>query len=366
VRDQATGVPSRNCDGLQAQREESFFVRIFVSEYITSGALGAEPLPPTLAREGAAMVAAVLRDLTRLPGWTIQTTLDRRFQRTLEAVTAGVEVAWVVDPLQAGHTFDAAAAHADLSLMIAPETGGVLQARVERVRALGGTCRNCSPDAIALCGDKLALASVLEQSRIPTIPTRPLPLGTLPWDVVPGPSVVKPRDGAGSWLTRRLDPGQTQAWNGLVALYQAAGRSDSMLVQPFLPGTPVSVACLCEPGELPEILPVAAQHLTHTDFEYLGGTVPADVSPAARSAVQDVARLVCATIPGLCGYVGLDLILPENRDADAVVVEINPRLTTSFVGYQRLCRDNLGQRLVTRGPALRWKDSPVPFRADGS
>lgn len=341
-------------------------MRIFVSEYITSGALGAEALPHTLAREGAAMVAAVLRDLTPVPGWSVQTTLDPRFQRTLAAVTAGVEVAWAQDPIQAERAFDAAASHADLTLVIAPETGGILQARVERVLALGGTCRNCRSDAIALCGDKLALARVLEQSRIPTIPTRELPMGTHPWDVVSGPCVVKPRDGAGSWLTRRLDPGQTHDWNVLAAHYQAAGRSDKILVQPFLPGTPVSVAGLCEPGELPEILPVAAQHLTHPDFEYLGGTVPAEISSAARSAVQDLARQICASIPGLCGYVGLDLILPENRDTDPVVVEINPRLTTSFVGYQRLCRDNLGQRLVTRGSALRWKDSPVPFRADGS
>jgi predicted ATP-grasp superfamily ATP-dependent carboligase len=56
---------------------------------------------------------------------------------------------------------------------------------------------------------------------------------------------------------------------------------------------------------------------------------------------------------------------------DDWVIEINPRLTTSYVGLRHLARFNLAEALlaVTLGgalPSLEWHDGPVHFRADGS
>jgi len=46
---------------------------------------------------------------------------------------------------------------------------------------------------------------------------------------------------------------------------------------------------------------------------------------------QQIASAVAAAIPGLWGYVGVDLI--EGPDGP-VVLEINPRLTTSYAGLR--------------------------------
>ena len=54
-----------------------------------------------------------------------------------------------------------------------------------------------------------------------------------------------------------------------------------------------------------------------------------------------------------------------SRPVDAgppVVVEINPRLTSSYLGYRQLTDDNIPARLLdTNAPALRWKSEPVTF-----
>jgi predicted ATP-grasp superfamily ATP-dependent carboligase len=79
-----------------------------------------------------------------------------------------------------------------------------------------------------------------------------------------------------------------------------------------------------------------------------------------------VARRAVECVPGLAGYVGVDVVLGE-RDW---VIEINPRLTTSYVGLRALAEDNLAAAMirVATGEAaapIRWRDGAVTFRPDG-
>jgi predicted ATP-grasp superfamily ATP-dependent carboligase len=71
---------------------------------------------------------------------------------------------------------------------------------------------------------------------------------------------------------------------------------------------------------------------------------------------------------GLCGYVGVDLIIPESMPRQPVVVEINPRLTTSYLGYRALAESNLAEWLLI--PArfdrtIRWRTGAVEFDSPG-
>ena len=65
-------------------------------------------------------------------------------------------------------------------------------------------------------------------------------------------------------------------------------------------------------------------------FNYLGGTMPApcpDAVPQLKKAVEAVA--------GLRGFVGVDFIW-NAATRHAMILEINPRPTTSYVGLSRL------------------------------
>ena len=145
--------------------------------------------------------------------------------------------------------------------------------------------------------------------------------------------------------------------------------ANEWIAQPLIHGTAMSVGVLCDQSEKGiEVLPVGTQRLT-TDgrFQYLGGQIPWNQQRAAE--VWDVVRRACGSLPNLAGYVGVDLIMPLAEDDPPLLVEINPRLTTSYLGYRQLAEDNLAARLLRKGPSgrpLRWKPRSVLFLPDGS
>jgi len=76
---------------------------------------------------------------------------------------------------------------------------------------------------------------------------------------------------------------------------------------------------------------------------------------------------VCRSIHGLSGYIGFDLILPPNAP-QPLIVEANPRLTTSYLGYRALAEENLAARILQPARAdnpIAWKAETIVFKPDG-
>jgi predicted ATP-grasp superfamily ATP-dependent carboligase len=71
------------------------------------------------------------------------------------------------------------------------------------------------------------------------------------------------------------------------------------------------------------------------------------LSPGLAKRAGDLAVAVIRAMPACTGYVGVDLFVgsdPEGRE-DAVI-EINPRLTTSYVGLRALAEQNLAEQML--------------------
>jgi predicted ATP-grasp superfamily ATP-dependent carboligase len=328
-------------------------VRIFVSEFISSGALSGTLLPDSLLREGRAMLSALVGDLLALPGCQVTTTLDRRLNGTLDHRTDDSFHVDMIDNADAARiAFERSVTEADATLVIAPETDGILARLVQRVHDLGSIPLNCEPAAIDLCGDKLLLAGHLAASGIATIPTRPAPVdGGEPWELFGTACVIKPRDGAGSWLTFGIPFGDSSAWTRATRGFATAKACQRAILQPWIAGRALSVGCLCDDSGNVEIFPVADQHLSGNQFQYQGGRIPADIPTRSVAAIERLVRSACETIAGLRGYIGIDLLLPDADPTAPLIVEINPRLTTSYVGYRQLCDGNIAARLL--GTAVR-------------
>jgi len=58
-------------------------------------------------------------------------------------------------------------------------------------------------------------------------------------------------------------------------------------------------------------------------------TTAPPLAAAQRAALEPLARAIAGTMPGLAGYVGVDLI---QTPLGPVIVEVDPRLTTAYVG----------------------------------
>ena len=127
---------------------------------------------------------------------------------------------------------------------------------------------------------------------------------------------------------------------------------------------------------LPEIL----RYLPNDFQSWTGGRIDAVASE------YDFILLDCPPALGLLNTNALsaahDVLVPVSTDIMSIEVlpkfeetihevqrEINPRLTTSYVGYLRACYSNLASRIIESGDwskRLTWKSDKVVFQADGS
>ncbi len=138
--------------------------------------------------------------------------------------------------------------------------------------------------------------------------------------------------------------------------------------QPYIVGSAISVAAVISQSRRDvEVFPPAEQHLSDDGrFRYQGGSVP--LQKFNHAVIQTTALAACRLVPGLCGYVGIDLIVPDESPSKPIVVEINPRLTTSYLGYRALAENNLAEWMLIptrfeRG--ICWRDAVVEFDAEG-
>jgi hypothetical protein len=277
---------------------------------------------------------------------------------------AGVEVITVLNEgLNEPAAFRAAAAEADYALVIAPEFDRILETRCRWAVEAGATLLGPSPESVALTADKLALARHFERCGAPTPETVAARDYSLP--NYPTPFVLKLRYGAGSQeMLVCTDPATASD-----VAYEAGGVGEFVL-QPLIIGLPASVSFLIGGGRT-YVLPPAEQFVSMAgNFRYLGGRSPLP-QPLADRAVR-IARQAIGCVLGLNGYVGADVILGSapNGSHD-FAIEINPRLTTSYVGLRALTNDNLMEILLrlVRGQSVsgpRWLSGNVSWTPDGS
>ena len=307
-------------------------MRILVHEYVTGGGLAGRAVPVSLAREGSAMLAALIVDLAAIGCHEIVATSDPRFP---PRAPPGVSVV----ALGAGDTrvLDALVAAADAVWLVAPETDRCLERLAARVERQGSGLLGPGVQAIRRASDKGSLPRRLARLGVPHPKTRVL-RPDVDWKAAArefaGPVVVKPARGAGCIGVRLARSARELRW-AMRSVRSIAGR-ETLLLQEYVPGLAASVSVLTD-GQRVIPLAVSAQLVRTTpSFRYAGGTTPAD-HPLADRAVEAALR-TCQGLPGLRGYVGVDLVL---SDSEAVVIEVNPRLTTSYLGVRAAIDENV-------------------------
>jgi predicted ATP-grasp superfamily ATP-dependent carboligase len=298
-------------------------LRLLICEYVTGGGFVGSPLPPGLAREGDMMVSALVKDLAALGGIDIVSVRDARLAPVEQ--TGSCRVIHVY-----GNPWDiwrSAIEEVDAVWPIAPESGRALQRLSELVIRAGRILIGSRPAAVSLTTSKRATAERLAAYGVPVVPTvsaleiarRGLPEGANGW-------VVKPDDGAGAEGTRRF-----RSADEVRQALAAASEIDNLVVQPFMPGVAASMSVLCHDGRA-RLLSCNLQDIVieNEAFRFRGCVVGG--YEQRRPVCERLAAAVAAAIPDLWGYVGIDLV---DGDSGPLVLEVNPRLTTSYVGLRQ-------------------------------
>jgi predicted ATP-grasp superfamily ATP-dependent carboligase len=294
-------------------------MRIFVFEYITGGGMLDRPLPASLAREGDLMRDALVSDLSELADIELCVTGDPR----LSDAKLPVACRLIQGPAVFQQAWNEALDAADAVWPIAPEHFGTLERISAAVVARGRILLNSPPAAVHMAASKLATLRWLAAAGVPVVPT----YGDV--DAPPETSgrwVLKPDDGVGCMDMRLFQDRDSlrREWERL-----PAGRP--YLVQPFVDGVAASLCLIAKDGEA-ALLSINRQRIALMDDALvLLGCVVNGLQVEDPSPYERLAGDIAAALPELWGYVGVDLMVTPNG---AQVLEVNPRLTTSYVGLK--------------------------------
>ena len=263
------------------------------------------------------MLTALARDLLDLGGLELSMTRDSRlgsFPLPLHIESIGsMEEPWqrwrlIMDGV-------------DVGWPIAPETQGILE-QLSRIILEGQKILIGSrPETVAIAASKLATTEYLAAQGVPVIETAPargsISRSDLGW-------VVKPDDGAGC-----EDSYYFQEFDALNRWLENRPQGNYM-VQPYLQGVPASLSLLCCEGAA-RVLACNEQLIEMDGNKLHCAGVTVNALRAYRHSLEPLASRIAEILPGLWGYVGIDIVLTPHGP---VVLEINPRLTTSYVGLR--------------------------------
>lgn len=277
-------------------------MKVLIFEYITASG---EEMSESLQREGQMMLDALLQNFTSIENVEVVLATKENFHNQLKTVDA----AWV----------------------IAPEFDGILQHFCELVGNENKILLTSPSKAVVQTANKLTTFEMLTAAQIQTVPTEIFNPAkrydkTREW-------IIKPIDGAGASNTFLLQ--SEKDWFALPSF------ETTFLIQPHIHGEKISLSCIFKNGQARLLcvnLQVFEMKKQFVELKNIAVNFKQD-----DGRYQKLASQIANAFPDLFGYVGIDLI--EN-ETDCFVLEINPRLTTSFVQIEEKIGVNVAKLVI--------------------
>ncbi len=301
-------------------------------EFITGGGLCGEPLPDSLAKEGALMRDALLTDLSELPYEIVTTTDYRVLARSAKPILCS-ECITINKNDNVWQIWQTQMQAADAVWIIAPETGGILKKLTQMAGLKAALALGCGLASIEITSKKMATYLALDADGIASIPTYTFEN----WIKSHWIWLAKPNDGAGCSDTACFNnPDDLENW------IEDNHKQMTHVIQAFQPGDAASISCVMQHGKA-HLLSCNTQYININNqmLRYSGGVINGmrDYWPQ----FEFIANRIAQALPDLAGYVGIDVIVDDD---EIIVVEINPRLTTSYIGLRESIGANPAELII--------------------
>ena len=321
-------------------------LNLLVYEHVSGGGFAGQKIPSSILSEGYGMLRTSVSDF-KAAGHNVTTFLDSR----LKAFNPPIE-ADVIIPISSHKELDEAlrkiSQTVDAFYTIAPESERILQRLVETMGTSGAASLNCKTNAIRRASNRMTSYQALKKMGLCVPETLIVDARENVKQIkrkiseLEYPMVFKPMYGVScSGLSVVRDESQIVA---AVNKITKESLDKFFVAQRLIKGVATSVSLISTDNQA---LPITLnkQKITlappNSDSSYNGGTVPLHHS-SEKQALR-AAQLTVKSLRGLRGYIGVDVILTNE---EPVVIEVNPRLTTSYIGFREVVNFNPAQAII--------------------
>lgn len=331
-------------------------MRIFVVEYITGGGLANSSLNDPRLPEAQAMLEALLCDLSGIGGVHVLTSRDGRLPPLVPRIDT-----YIPDPeCDLWSSWATCMNSCDAVWPIAPESSDLLYRLSVLTLKANRTLLGSAPSAVAVASSKLDTARCLAANGIIAVPSFDAST-SIPF--CEGRWVLKPDDGVGCEDLRIFDDyvSMQRARRQLIS-----SSTRRHVAQPFVEGVPASLSLICSNGRA-RLLSVNRQHLEEVGGRlHLSAVTTGGLAKTAQ--MMRLAQSIAEALPGLWGYVGVDIIWTAEGP---LVVEINPRLTMSYCRLGSVLHTNPAEEVLDLAsrrarPAARARGAGAPEPTAGT
>jgi predicted ATP-grasp superfamily ATP-dependent carboligase len=321
-------------------------LNLLILECFSGGNYADQKLSSSILSEAYGMTRSLISDC-KAAGHNVTTLMDSRL-RALNPPNEANKIIPISSPQEFYVKLKKMSDRVDAVYVIAPESGQVLEKLIENVEDSEGTSINCGSDVIRQVSNKMTVYETLKKLGLKTPETVLLDtnekienIGHLTKDLG-YPMVFKPLDGVScDGLSIVKDRNEIV---GAVKKVMRESLSKQFIAQNRVKGKAASV-CVISNGDKALSMTLNRQFVTlaspNEQSGYHGGTVPFDHKLEGKAL--KAAKKAVEAASGLKGYVGVDMIL---TDEEPVIVEINPRLTVSYIGLRRAINFNPAEAII--------------------
>ena len=347
---------------------------IFIFEFVSGGGFSQVEIPSFLFCEGYAMLKTIIEDFKNI-GFHITTLLDSRIEFLSQYIKADVikSVEIEEDYLE---KYTNCIKESNYCFIIAPEFSNILFNLTQIVKKNKKELLSIDLNGVKLGASKLETYQFFIENEIATPKSYKIPFkrGFLDLDFIlqefdqfNSSIVIKPDDGVGSELIFYFEKKKD-----ILQFFESSNKifnsNRKYILQEYIEGDPMSVSLINDQSHEKtiesglKILSINSQNLQitdpTTDSEYLGGSTPVDHFGQLKTQIEDI--LICADLSAFKGYFGIDFV--KKADNSLSFIEINPRLTTSYVGIRNILEFNPMELLLNQKKKLPKNYKLIPHK----
>jgi len=351
-----------------------FFKDIFIFEFVSGGGFSQDEIPSSLLCEGYAMLRTIIEDFKNL-GFHVTTLLDSRIEFLFHYIKADV-----IKPVELEEDYlkkyTDCVKNSNYCFVIAPEFSSILYSLTKIVKKNKKKLLSIDLNGVKFGASKLETYKFFIANEISTPKSYGIPFkGTIldldfilqKYDQLNSPIVIKPDDGVGSESIFYFEKK-----NDISQFFKSSNKkidtNRKYLLQEYIEGDPMSVSIINDhslekTGENKlKILSINAQKLQITDLtkdsRYFGGFTPVEQFEQLRVQIENI--LKCVDLSAFKGYFGLDFV--KKADNSLSFIEINPRLTTSYIGIRNVVDFNPMELLLNKNRKLLKNSKLIPHK----